>query len=165
MISKTIFVENGLKEKIKIVKDEIDFQQSTADALRRDGNILKTHCWQDFRWNLNIFCNVSFRIFFLCCGILQFFAITAGFGRFLPNHNIITAIVSLPLAFLPFVGSAFGIWGAHSAWGWYLSHALIVFSIPYFIVITPMNIVTIIELYKDAKRLRAEKKLLEKIPA
>lgn len=157
MISKMIFVESDSKEKIKIVKDEIDFQQSTADALRNEVNVLKKYCWQDFRWNLNIFCNVSFRIFFILCGILQFFAITAGFGRIFPNHSIITAIISLSLAFLPFVGTAFGIWGAHSAWDWCLSHAVVIFSVPYFIVITPMNFVTIVEFYKDIRRWQIQK--------
>lgn len=159
MKSKMIFVASEPKEKITIVKDEIDFRQSTADALLNEDSVPTKYCWQDFKWNLNIFCNVSFRIFFIICGVLQFFALTAGFAKVFPNHNIIFAIVSLALAFLPFVGTILGIWGAHSAWNWSLFEAVIIFSVPYFIVITPMNVVAIVELYKDTSRIRAEKRL------
>lgn len=160
MISKPILTKESLKEPKEQIVEEIDFRQSTAQAQSIELEI-KRYSWPDFREDVNVFCNLSFRIFSICCGVLQFFATMAGFEHIFPNHNIIPVAASFLLAFFPGVGTVFGIWGAHIAWGWYLSQAIAIFIIPYSIVILPMNFIAIVEFFKDIHRWHAENRLLE----
>lgn len=114
--------------------------------------------YQDLREITNIFCSISFKIFYVCYGVLQFFAIWDGLLNISHHNSIIMLLVSLGLAFTPLVGTCFGIWGAHICWGWNLSHSIIVFIIPYFFVNGPLLMITLFETYKDVKRWRAEEK-------
>lgn len=160
MTAKAMFIEQGAKVQAENY-DEIDFRQSTEDLFRNAEEEPKKYSWQDLREHINIFCNLSLRIFYICCSVLQFFATMAGFSHIFPSHNIFAAIVSLPLALFPIVGTLFGIWGAYTAWGWYLSHATIVFVTPYFIVLGPMYMISIVEFCRDVNRWQAEKRILK----
>lgn len=118
----------------------------------------KKSFYENLREVINVFCNFSFEISYVCFGILQFFAIWTGLLNVFHNNNIITLLVSLGLGFAPFIGTVFGIWGAHAGWGWDLSRSIFTFVIPYVIVNGPISMIILYETYKDIKRWRAEEK-------
>lgn len=119
---------------------------------------LKKYSYQDFKIHMNIICHLSFRIFYFCYGVLQFFATWAGLVKVFHHANIITMLASLVLGFFPFIGTLSGLYGAHIAWGWSLPYSLLVFLSPYFVANGPLLLIAFFDIYKDSKRLEMEKK-------
>lgn len=128
-----------------------------ADIKQRISEGLKKYSHQDFTTHVNIICHLTFRIFYFCFGVLQFFATWAGLVKVFNHSSIITILASLVLGFFPFIGTLSGLYGAHIAWGWSLSYALFVFISPYFIAHGPLLLIAFFDIYKDSKRLKAEK--------
>lgn len=80
------------------------------------------------------FTTVSFYISYLALGALQFFATWAGMFEYFHNNFIVVFFVSSFVSFIPFVGTGFGIYGAHVGWGWNLPLAVALFIGPYVII-------------------------------
>ena len=55
---------------------------------------------------------------YLGMGLVQLFAIFSGVSAALDLHWIIQGPLCLIIAYLPLVGSCFGVWGAMTAWDW-----------------------------------------------
>lgn len=125
---------------------------------RRISEILKKYSYQDFKAHMNIICHLFFRIFYLCFGVLQFFATWAGLVKVSHYDNIITLLASFVLGFFPFIGPFSGLYGAYIAWGWSLPYSLFVFITPYCIANGPLLLIAFFDIYKDSKRLEKEKK-------
>lgn len=133
--------------------NEIDF----AFERNNKNEEIKKFSYENLKEVVNLFCVFSFKIFYVSYGILQFFVIWNSLLKVFHHNNLIISSVSLILAFIPFVGTGFGIWGAHISWGWSLLHSIIVFIIPYFFVNIPLLMITFFESYKDFKRWNVEK--------
>lgn len=118
---------------------------------------IKNYSYQDFKTHMNIICHFSFRIFYFCYGVFQFFATWAGLVKVFHYDNAILILSSFVLGFLPFVGTLSGMYGAHIAWGWSLSYSMFVFIAPYFLAHGPLLLIAFFDIYKDSKRLEMEK--------
>lgn len=154
MGDKITFVEDHI---IECVNDEIDL--ALKNVFR---NETKSFSYQDLREVINTFCAFSCKIFYICYGVLQFFAIWDGLLTVFHHNNPVIILVALLLGFFPFcpfVGTGFGIWGAHTGWGIGLSQSVFIFIIPYFFVNFPLLMITAYETYKDVKRWKTEGKL------
>jgi len=66
---------------------------------------------------------------YLALGAVQFFAIISGVQA-LGVHWVLSGLLALFLAYMPIVGTAAGVYGAVTAWGWSLTHALALFVGP-----------------------------------
>lgn len=120
-----------------------------------------TYSYQDFKENMQAICHLSFRIFYIFYGILQFLATWVGLVKVFHQDNLIIQLVSAALGFLPLIGTFSGLYGAHIGWGWDLSYSLFVFIIPYFIVNGPILLIAMIDIYKDSRRWKLEKEQSE----
>jgi hypothetical protein len=160
MSGKTILIENRLK---KYVDSEMDFAFETSEADEKTDiekfkiEELNSFTYQDLRETVNILCDLTFKTFFICYGILQFFAILSGLLRIFHHDGICILLISSILAFLPIIGSILGVWGACTSWGWNVWASIFVFAIPYIIVNGPLLMITFFETYKDLKRWQSEK--------
>lgn len=136
------------------VNSKIDF------ARKKDKfNIgFKNYSYQDFKEDLNIVCNLTFIIAYVCYGVLQFFATWAGLVTVFNHNSIVILLLSLGLGFFPFVGTFSGIGGACVAWDWSLSYSLLIFIAPYFIANGPLLLIAMVDIYKDWLRWKAEEK-------
>lgn len=148
MNEKQAFVD-GLSEKCTDNKMDFAFEIREADT--------KRFFYQDLKEIVNIFCNFSFKVFYVCYGILQFFAIWDGLLNISHHNSIIMLLISLGLAFVPGLGTCLGIWGAYTSWEWNLFHAVFIFIIPYLVVCVPLLMVSLFETYNDIKRWRGGK--------
>lgn len=120
---------------------------------------LSKFSYQDLREIVNVFCDFAFKLSYVGYGVLQFFAILTGLSNVFHHSNVIMFLISLVLGFTPFIGTCFGIWGAHIGWGWDLFHSIFVFVIPYVIVNGPIQMIILFEAYKDIKRWKVEGKI------
>lgn len=117
------------------------------------------YCWDYFREDVHFFCENAFRLFYFMFGILQFFAIWDWLEEVYHTSNLAIAIGSFVLAFLPCIGTGFGIFATQNIWGWDLPNCLVIFLAPYVIVNGPLIFIAMCEVYKDVKRWRAEGKV------
>lgn len=133
----------------------IDNQMSFGCYVAAEKNTKFTY--KEFKEAVNICGHISFIIIYFCYGFVQTFATWGLFGKIFHQDNIITALGSVILGFLPVIGTGFGIFGAHSAWGWNLPNAILIFFvIPYFIVNGPLLMIGFYDMYKDWKRWQSE---------
>lgn len=163
MDGKTVIVDNHLK---RYVDSEMDFDFGLENAQIKEAfeakeiEIEDLHfTYQDLREVVNILCDLAFKAFFIGYGILQFFAISSGLLKIFHHDGILILLISSVLAFIPFVGSILGAFGACASWGWSAWHALFVFTIPYVIIHGPMFMIIFFETYKDIRRWQAEKQI------
>jgi hypothetical protein len=160
MDEKTILVDNRMK---KYVDSEMDFDFETALTTEKiEAKELKiidfnSLTYQDFKETVNILCDLTFKIFFIGYGILQFFAISSGLLRIFHHDSIFILLISTLFAFLPVMGSILGVWGACTSWGWNIWSSILIFSLPYFVVNGPLLMITFFETYKDMRRWQAQK--------
>lgn len=115
--------------------------------------------YKNLREFINIFCNFSLKITYICFGFLQFSVIWSYFLNVFRIDNIFTFLISLVLGFFPFVGTFLGIYGAHICWKWSLSYSTFIFTIPYLIIHGPMFMIILFEAYKDIKCWHSKKVL------
>lgn len=134
-----------------------EFWSIYAVTKERVSEGLKKYSYEDFKTHMNIICHLSFKIFYFCYGVLQFFATWAGLVKIFNHDNIIIILASLILGFFPFIGTLSGLYGAYIAWGWGLAYSLFIFISPYFIVHGPLLLIAFFDIYKDSKRLRIKK--------
>jgi hypothetical protein len=66
-------------------------------------------------------------IAYLIIGTIQFLAIFHGGTRGLGWHWLIVLLVGCILAYIPLVGSIFGVWAAMHVWGWPFWPSLLLF--------------------------------------
>lgn len=117
------------------------------------------YCWDYFREDVHFFCENAFRLFYFLFGFLQFFAIWDWLVEIYHTSNLFIAAGSFILAFLPFVGTVFGIFATQNIWGWDLPNCLVIFLAPYVIVNGPLLFIAMCEVCKDVKRWRAAGKV------
>lgn len=162
MSEKTILVENRFS---KYADDKADFDFETTENTGKieaetiTFNDINRFTYKDLRETVNIICDLFFKIFFLGYGILKFFAISSVLLKFFHHDNIFILLFSSLFAFLPIIGSIFGICGACTSWGWNVKSSILIFTIPYFIVNGPIFMIILFETYKDIKRWRSEKQV------
>lgn len=149
MTEKAIFVEKEAKSYIESKRDFAD-KKSLFSAK------IKGYSYQDFKWDMNIICHLTFKAAYVCYSVLQFFATWAGLVKISHTDNIFTFLISLGLGFLPFFGTFFGIFGAHTGWGWDLTYSFMVFLAPYVVVNGPILLIASIDIYKDWLRWKSE---------
>lgn len=113
----------------------------------------KEYSYRDFKNHVNFVCQGFFLIFYICYGVLQFFATRAGLVKVFHHDNVIIQLASLVLGFFPVVGTFSGLCGAHIGWGWDLSYSSIVFISPYFLPHLPLFILAIFDIYGDSRYL------------
>ncbi|MBB3693194.1 hypothetical protein [Sphingomonas sp. BK580] len=83
---------------------------------------------------------VFLQIAYLVVGVVQFFAVWQGTGKFLHIDslfgNVVTLVLSGGLTYIPLIGSAVGVYGAVYVWGWSLVKALVLFYwyVPFFMI-------------------------------
>lgn len=123
-------------------------------------NSAKNYCWDYFREDAQFFCTMMWRLFYFLFGVIQFFAIWDWLAEIYHTSSLFIAAVSLFLAFLPCIGTGFGIWATCNVWGWELSDCLIIFLTPYVIVNAPILFIVGCEIFKDIKRWKMEEKQL-----
>lgn len=116
----------------------------------------KNYSYMIFKENLNTFCHFFFRLVYVCYGILQFYAVWGYLTKVFHSSNTIVLLVSLILAFCPFVGPIAGVIGAHMCLGWNIFYSMFFFISPYFLVNTPLHLIAVYEYYKDRKRWELE---------
>lgn len=75
-----------------------------------------------------------FGIAYFVLGVVQVFATVAGLGEWLGIHWIVAFLIAVFVAYIPFVGTIAGIYGAVTAWGWPLVGALALFLGPYAVI-------------------------------
>lgn len=137
----------------------IDNEINIEDKRNKDGKWYEIYSYQDFREIMNIICNVTFKICYIYFGTLQFLATKAAFIKMFHHDNLMVTLISFILGFFPFIGTFFGICGAHISFGLTLSNSLIIFILPYFISNGPMFLIIIYDINKDFKRWKAEEKM------
>lgn len=129
---------------------------NTTNSIKNEE--IKKYSYKNFKEHVNIVGHISYKILYVCYSFAQFFALHSALVKAFHNDNIIIMLTSFVLGFIPFLGTLFGIYGAHVGWGWGLSHAvLIFFVIPYFIVNGPLLMIVCYDIYKDWKRWQTEK--------
>lgn len=116
----------------------------------------KNYSYDNLRHHINYICHFAFRLTYVCLSFIQFLAIWGALANFFPHHSLSTEILSLILAFLPIIGPIFATFAAHIGWSWHLFNSLCFFILPYFLVNTPVNMITMYETYKDVQRWRVE---------
>lgn len=151
MNESAMFIENYADA---YLENDICFRSNKADKE------IKKISYQEFKEAVNIIGHLSFRIIYLCYGLLQFFATWNALVKIFHHDNIIIQLASLGLGFVPVIGTGFGIVGAHLGWGWSLSHSIVIFFIiPYSIVNGPLLMIAFFDMYKDWKRWQTEKNI------
>lgn len=151
-----------MNERVGFIKSQVNwliYNKVNFYAIKDSINDrFKKYSYLDFKTNMNTICNLVFKISYVCCSLLQFFATWAGLVKIFHNDNIILQLASFVLGFLPLIGTISGLYGAHIGWGWSLSYSLFVFIAPYLIVNSPMFLIAFFEIYKDVKRWKIKKK-------
>lgn len=81
---------------------------------------------------------VFFGIAYFLVGLLQIFAIADGAQYAFGLGNVLSFILAMVLTYIPLVGAAFGVYGAHTAWDWslWLSLALFFWYVPVWLAAT-----------------------------
>jgi len=120
---------------------------------------IKKYALEDLKESIFSFSTISFQISYLALGALQFFATWAGMFKLCHNNFIIVFFVSSFVSFIPLVGTGFGIYGAHTGWGWNLFASILLFVGPYLLIGGVVLIAVIIGLFEDWSK----KKNYEKI--
>jgi len=116
--------------------------------------------YEIFKDKLFVLNFISFKIIYVFYGFVQFFATWNALVKVFHHDNIIMMLASLVLGFLPFIGTGFGIYGAHTTWGWSLLQTILIFLvIPYFIVNGPLLMVGFFDMYKDWLRWQSEESI------
>lgn len=88
---------------------------------------------------------VIFYLSYLGLGLLQIIATFSGVKDVIQN-TFFALIVTSIVAYIPVVGTVFGILGAHNSWGWNWAHAILLFTFPYIIIFTIMILSAISEI-------------------
>ncbi len=57
-------------------------------------------------------------IVYFVLGLFQLAAIISGIEVWLELHGLVAAVIAMPVAYIPVVGSLLGVYGAVTAWGW-----------------------------------------------
>jgi hypothetical protein len=70
---------------------------------------------------------VFFAIAYFLVGLFQFFAVWDGTKLAFSVSNFVGFIISCFLTYIPLVGSAFGVYGAHNVWEWGLVPSILLF--------------------------------------
>lgn len=152
MNATAMFYENSVQE----VNETIIFPQASKPCEN-----FEDFSYENFKWYTNIFCHTCFRVTYVCCGVLQFFAIWENLIKIFHDDNIIIMLISLISGLLPIIGTVCGIHAAHMHWNWSLSYCIFVFIIPYFVANSPLFMITVIDTHKDRQRWKAMKKKLQ----
>jgi hypothetical protein len=77
-------------------------------------------------------------------GIIQIFATVDGVKYFAGFGSFAAWVIALFTGWVPLLGTAFGIYGAHKAWDWTLTNAFLLFvGIPGFFIILMMIVIGI----------------------
>lgn len=152
MDEKTLFLEKS--EQIFVnEKDCFVFEKIATNET------INKFTYKDLKENINIFCNFSLKITYVCFGFLQFAVIWNYFLKVCRTDNIFTFLASLILGFFPFVGTLLGAYSVHICWKWDLFHSVLVFISPYMLIHGPMLMIILFETYKDIKRWHSRKVL------
>lgn len=147
----TIFIEDYSEG---CISNRISFIKNRAIVA------FKEFSYQDLREIVVTVGYFAFKVIYIFYGIVQFLVTWNALAKVFHQSNVIIWLASLVLGFTPFVGTVFGIFGAHVGWGWSLLHSIMIFFvIPYTIVNGPVFMLVFYDIYKDCKRWQAEKNI------
>ena len=66
-------------------------------------------------------------LLYVAIGLVQLFAIRDGIEKYFEIGTLISFIIAIFLTYIPLVGSALGVYGAHIVWKWDIVYSVILF--------------------------------------
>ncbi|MEI8377937.1 MAG: DUF805 domain-containing protein [bacterium] len=100
--------------------------------------------WQKLKDQILSASGACLYITYLLLGLVQFLATWAGLEETFHN-NIIPFLLAGFVAYIPLVGTGFGIYGAHVGWGLSLLSSILIFTAPYILMIIIYLITSLID--------------------